>query len=272
MKKFRNSILKFPRTFFKSIFDLPYYRVLNQRPIGKGILYLAVISLLSGFLSMVPFIANTQSDIALLTGIFTDKTPDFTIRDGILTVDGEGPLTIHEEPGKALVIVMDPEDETSLDSYFDFQTAVVMFSDRLHVRYAGLERDFHYATYLTEAVNKEDLVNLFPLLQISILLFSFFFVGYILMTRFLAALVAALAARVASLLSRKPQMNLLRLFNLACYASTLPSILATILYVFSIQLQFADLIYILIIMLYVWWAVQRIHSAEPKDSPESYVN
>ncbi|MFO7636835.1 MAG: DUF1189 family protein [Clostridia bacterium] len=262
MKKARNGFLKFPRTFLKTLYDLDYYRILDKLPLKKGILYLIMVSVISGIIAMIPFLSATNRDIEKLTEIFTYDSPAFSIEEGRFRVEGQSPVTVHEQPGKDFIIVMDQEDATSIPTYREYRTAVVFFSDSLYIKYTNLSRNLDYDSLFVESVDKEDFLVLFSLFRISFVFFALFFVLYMIITRFIGAFIIAFLARTVAIFTKKPRMTLKRTFNLACYASTLPTILATAALVFSVQVMFADIIYVLFGLLYVWPAIKRIHSSD----------
>ena len=155
MKKFFRGLLKLPVTFYKTLIDFKYYKVLDKLPVSHAIGYIVVLSLLFSFIAVIPSAIDVSRSSKEFYRQYNEYAPDFQIVDGIMTTGTGSPVFMIDQPGKALVVVFDETDSVTPSSLDEYQSVLLIDSDSIYIKSPLTEQDMQYSTIFPADIDKE---------------------------------------------------------------------------------------------------------------------
>lgn len=257
MKKTTRGILKLPRTFIKALTDFKYYKTLDKLSRGQAVLYIVIVSLLLSIIAVIPSAIAVNKSMQEFQQMYEDFAPDFEIQDGRLILPEPGPAYMINDAGKAFVVVFDDTDSLSEFDFRDYESVLLLDSDSAFLRSPMGNQDVPYITIFPEGIDKEGFSGYLGLVKLTNIAFVvFYIITFILFNMLGVFFIAAVGNLMMSF--KKLPLGFGRSFGLACYAATLPVLIKTVMHVFSFNLRFFDIIFVLVGVLYFWNAGNQI--------------
>jgi len=268
MNKFLRGLLKLPVTFYKTLTDFGYYKVLDKLPVSRAIGYIVVLSLLFSFIAVIPSAISVSRSSKDFFREYNENAPDFQITDGVLTTGTGEPVFMIDQPGKALVVVFDETDTISPGNLNEYQSVLLADSDSIYLKTPLTEQDLPYATIFPVDMDKEGFGSYLGLVKIvNILFLGFYVITFILLNMLGAFFISSFGNLLLSF--KHIRLNFGKAYALACYSSTLPIIVKTLRHVLMINIMYFDIIYVLLGILYFWNAANKItQGLKPTPTPD----
>jgi len=257
MKKTSKGFLKLPQTFIKTLSDFKYYKTLDKLSRGKAILYIILISLLFSIIAVIPSAVGVSKSMQEFYDLYEAHAPNFVIEEGILTLPQPGPVYMINDYGKAFVVVFDDTDSLTELDFREYESVLLLDSDSVYLRSPVGNQEFPYSTIFPDGMDKENFSTYMGLIKLTNVIFTGLYIVLFILFNMLGAFFISAIGNLMMSFKRKP-LNFTRSFALACYASTLPIILKTIMHVFSLGIRYFDAIYVLVGVLYFWNAANII--------------
>ncbi|HTY13382.1 MAG TPA: DUF1189 domain-containing protein [Candidatus Omnitrophota bacterium] len=229
---------------------------LKRQPFFKAILYLFVIVLIFGTISVVPVVIDFNVWVTNAQALFRDKAPDFTFDRGELKVQGKMPVIVdRDKTGIVIIDTSGKSDESALDQY---ESGVLITRDKMINKKSRLEvRTYNFEAIKDWKFTKSDVAKWLPLLRWFSAAIVFFALGgafvFKLLDAFILALIGLLACRIMDF-----KLSFNDLYKFGIYYLTLPIILQTLLAVTGIEAPYFTLIYFLAALGYLIAAVNAL--------------
>ncbi len=267
MKKFFRGLLKLPVTFYKTLTDFKYYKVLDKLPVSSAIGYIVVISLLLSFIAVIPSAVDISRSSKEFYDEYKENAPDFQIIDGRMTTGTGEPVFMIDQPGKALVVVFDETDTVTPSGLNEYQSVLLIDSDSIFIKSPLTSQDLLYTTIFPEDIDKESFTSYLELVNIvNILFLALYIMTFILLNMFGAFFISSFGNLLLSF--KRIRLSFRKAYALACYASTLPIVVKTLRHLFMINIMYFDIIYVLLGILYFWNAANNIMKDTLVKAPE----
>lgn len=267
MKKTTTRFINLPKTFIKTLTDFKYYKTLDKLSRGKAILYIILISLFFSIIAVIPSAIGVNKSMQEFNDLYEFNAPDFVIEEGILSLPQPGPNYMINDDGKAFVVVFDDTDSLTELDFREYESVLLLDSDSVYLRSPVGNQEFPYTALFPEGMDKEGFSTYMGLVKLTNVIFIALYIVLFILFNLLGAFFISAVGNLMMSFKRKP-LRFTRSFALACYASTLPIILKTIIHTFSINILYFDAIYVLVGVLYFWNAANIIMKETPKTDPE----
>lgn len=257
MKKFFRGLLKLPVTFYKTLTNFQFYKVLDKLPVSRAIGYIIVISFLMSVIAVIPSAIEVSNSSKDFYREYEQNAPDFKVVDGIMTTGTGEAVFMIDQPGKALAVVFDETDSVSPNSLNEYQSVLLFDSDSIYIKSPVTSQDMPYTVVFQEDIDKESFTAYLGLVNlINIAFIGLYILFFILMSMVGAFFISSFGNLLLTF--KRIRLPFGRAYALACYASTLPIFIRTIKNLFMINVAFFDIIYALIGILYFWNAGNAI--------------
>jgi hypothetical protein len=211
------------KQFFRSLYSPKDIASFRFQGIGKTILYVFFLTLLSVVPSVYYFSTAATTGMETVRKGIQDKLPDFTIEGGELKSDQQTPVTIEE---KGFTVIFDSSGSISPADLEDTNNALALLKNEF-VLIAGQQiQTYQYSMLNAMKITKTDLLDFLngmndmmyifiPLIFIFIYLFSSA-VKFIEIT-----ILAVFGLAIKNLIGRK--IHYRQLWRMAAYSVTLPT-------------------------------------------------
>lgn len=217
------------KQFIKSIYSPKDMALFRFQGIGKTILYVFFITLVSILPSIIYLSTATSTGINTAKEVFKDEIPSFSIENGVLNSESKVPITIKKDQ---FTIFLDSTGAVSEKEVQKEGNAFALLKDEFVFAAGGNIQTYPYSMLKgIQLTNKEVLqyidnidsmkVILLPVLSIMIFLFSSA-ASFIKVT-----LLAVIGLLLRNLLGRKLHYG--HLWRLSAYSITLPTVFFTIM-------------------------------------------
>jgi hypothetical protein len=262
MRKSTRGFLKLPETFYKALTSFKYYKTLDKLNRGQAILYIVVISLLLSIIAVIPASISINNSMREFTALYEANAPDFMIEDGRMTIGRPAPVYMIDDEGKGFVVVFDDTDTLTEADFREYESVLLLDSDSIFLRSPLGNQDMPYTMVFPDGIDKEGFSAYMWFVKLTNLIFiGLYIILFILLNLLGAFFISAIGNLLLSF--KRMSMRFTRSFALACYASTLPIILKTIMHVTSLNLQYFNAIYVIVGVLYFWNAGTLIMKSQP---------
>lgn len=208
------------KQLYTSIYSPKTISTFRFQGIGKTILYVFILSLLSMIPSSYYLTSELSAAIKGFDQTLRDDLPDFQIIDGELTSESNEPIEIKKDQ---FIIILDATGAFGAEEIENKQNAIGILKDQFVFAANGQSQSYEYSL-LNMSISKQELINLskefsqllpivITILIILMLLFGAF-VKFIEVT-----ILALIGLALKNSLQRK--LNFKQLWILSAYASTL---------------------------------------------------
>lgn len=277
--------------FFKkirySIFKIEKYPEMATEGFGKAIGYIAKLVVVLAIILAIWTVYQTYEMINEGKGYVESQFPDFSYKDGMLTVDSQESITIDNERFGKIIIDTNTDSEEEINNYVNeinnYGAGALILKERVILNNITMigETSYNYKEAL-ESMNlteftKQDLINYISSSKINNVYFSIFitlfiysFAMYFINTLWYAVIISIVGYLAMFVL--KMRMRYVALFNMSIYALTLSTILNIIYLLITIftnfTIEYFSVMYITVATIYLLAAILIINSELIKKQAE----
>jgi hypothetical protein len=243
----------FPKIYY-SIAGFGSYRYfIKQRP-GKAVVYLLLLTLILGIVSLVPIVSDYNNVINGFINSFDTKVPEFTLKNGELNVEGKMPIIINDGGSTTIIDTSGKTDESILDNY---DNVILITRDKMIQKTFANQRVTSFSALQGFTMNKENVKRLLPLLKWGTVLIIIFGTIFFICGKFISALLISLIGLIINS-SKKAKLTYKAVFQISAYSLTLPLFVGTLLNLIPFNVPYLWLIFYLLSSVYVWGAINSI--------------
>ena len=188
--------------------------------IGKTILYVFILSLLSTLPTAIYFSSSLSEGLRSFDETLRDDLPTFTIENGVLSTDSEKPVEIKKD---GFFIILDDTGAYSVEEMESKENAIGILSDSFVFAANGQAQTYEYSL-LNMNLTKEDIMEissqfnqLLPIVLSIMIVVMYLFGAFV---KFVEITILALFG-MAFKNSLQRKVNFKQLWVLSAYATTL---------------------------------------------------
>lgn len=246
------------KQLFKSIYSPKDIALFRFQGIGKTILYVFFLTLIS----ILPSVIYLST--ALTTGVETSRTiinkelPDFSIENGRLNAETKVPITLIKDD---FSIILDPTGAISANDVEDEGNAFAMLEDEFVLTAGGRTDTYPYSMLEGLNISKGDLLEFINTISgmkwviipvVSVFIYLIASAGSFIEVTVLALIGLALK----NLLGRK--LNYRQLWRMAAYSETLPTLFFTIMAAIKTTVPNSFMINWFVVIIVLYLAISEI--------------
>ncbi|MFJ5715384.1 DUF1189 domain-containing protein [Neobacillus sp. NPDC093127] len=248
----------------KSIYSPKDIALFRFQGIGKTILYVFLLTLISILPSIIYLSTALTTGIDSARTIISKELPDFAIKNGQLSADTLVPVTSNQDD---FTIILDPTGTISDADVENEGNAFAMLKDEFVLTAGGQSNIYPYAMLQGLNFSKEDLLKFIDTIAgnrgIIIPLFSLFIYLVSSAASFVEVSVLALIGLVLkNLLGRK--LTYRQLWRLAAYSETLPTLFFTVMAAIKTSVPNSFMINWLVVIIVLYLAINEIPRPKKK--------
>ncbi|MFJ5621390.1 DUF1189 domain-containing protein [Peribacillus loiseleuriae] len=242
------------KQFILSLYSPKDIASFRNQGIGKTILFVFFLSLVSIIPSAIYFSTAISASIPAIQSTFTEDLPDFTIKNGILTDTSEKPVIIEKNN---MTIYMDDSGEiTAQQIARESITAIGFLQNELVFTTGGEIQTGPYSLLEGQSISNKDIekmldtaTSLLPVAIVILVLAMFLFTSALLFIK--VSIFAMFGLLFNNLLGRG--LSYRHLWRITAYSITLPTIFFTIMAAFQTVVPYGSIInwFVTIIILYL---------------------
>ncbi|WP_062355826.1 DUF1189 domain-containing protein [Bacillus kwashiorkori] len=244
------------KQFFKSLYSPKDIASFHSQKMGKTILYIFLISILT----TVPIVLNIHSIVNNFIGdtkdIIIDEVPNFHITDYELQMDESEPVTINAD-GVTLLF-----DNSKLMTEVDIEKNTIKFvKDGVIADIDGTTDSFTYASLELNDINKNTMVEILNLVDSSLPIITMivFFIAYLIFTagNFIKVSVLGLLSLIL-VSSFRLDLKYGNVWKISAYSITLPITFFAIMNSFGATVPFGGAINWGVSLLMIFLALKEL--------------
>lgn len=215
--------------FYKSLFSPKDIALFRFQGIGKTILYVFFLTLLS----IIPTVFYSSTAIVdslnAVDETIDSELPDFQIKDGELLTDQEAPVTINKN---GFAIIVDSTGTVKPSAFSNSDNTIALLKNDIYIIAAGQEQSYPYSMLTNGTLTRESLSDylasaksLVPIIIPLIAIVIYIFTAGI---RFIEISILALIGLLIKNALRK-NLQYRHLWRMSAYSITLPAVFFTIM-------------------------------------------
>jgi hypothetical protein len=246
------------KQFYKSIYSPKDIALFRFQGIGKTILYVFLLTLISILPSVIYLSSALTTGIETSRTIFNKELPDFSIEDGHLNAETKVPITLNKDD---FSIILDPTGAISPNDVKDEGNAFALLEEEFVLAAGGRADPYPYSMLEGLIITKGDLMEFINEISgmkwiiipvISLFLYLFASAGSFIEVTILALIGLALK----NLLGRK--LNYRQLWRMAAYSETLPTLFFTIMAAIKTTVPNSFMINWFVVIIVLYLAINEI--------------
>lgn len=241
------------KQFYKSTYSPKDIALFRFQGIGKTILYVFFLTLISILPSIFYLSTALSTGIDSTREVIKDELPSFSINNGQLTSKTDVPITIQKDH---FTIILDPTGAVKEKDVQDTENAFALLKDKFVFVAGGNIQSYPYSMLEGLHITKSgflDFINTLDSVRVIIIPFLSVFIYLFSSTAsFIEVTVLALMGLALKNLSRR-KLNYRQLWRMAAYSETLPTLFFTIMTAIKTPVPNSFLInwFVAIIVLYL---------------------
>lgn len=217
------------KQFIKSLYSPRDIALFRFQGIGKTILYVFLLTLLSIIPTVTYLSSSMVNGVNLAQSTIDNELPDFTIENGLLSSQETSPVVITRDH---FSIIFDSTGEMSTDELEQMQNGMALLKHDFAIITGGVLDTYSYSMVSDLVITKSDvaefLANFDSLLVIIIPIFIVVIYIFSSGVKFIEVTVLALLGlALKNILGRNVQYR--QLWRMAAYSVTLPTVFFTIM-------------------------------------------
>lgn len=253
--------LNFWTKVISSVEGIKHFKDVLKETVGKSVLYLLLIALLLGVVGSIRGAVDFNNETSKLIQMYNDKWPNFELKDGELTVEGNMPMVLSQDNDN--YVIVDTTNNTSPDVLNSHSKGLLILKDKMIEKKNEVQTQvIDFKSFQGMTINKDVVNNYLPLIKV---ITPFIFIGTILWY-FLGGLLSALLLALFALIINaifKTDLKYGQLYSLSIYALTTPLIIDVIFKIFSIQhFSYYWLFYHVIAFGYICFALNKLKNSK----------
>lgn len=220
------------KQLYVSIYSPKMISTFRFQGIGKTILYVFILSLLSTLPTAIHFSNSLSEGIRSFDETLRDDLPSFTIENGVLSTDSEKPVEIKKD---GFFIILDDTGAYGVEEMETKENAIGILSDKFVFAANGQAQTYEYSL-INMTISKEDIMEvssqfnqLLPIVLTIMIVVMYLFGAFVKFIEITALALFGLAFKNS--LQRK--VNFKQLWVISTYATTL----ATLFFIIMDSLQ-----------------------------------
>ncbi|MGG1677428.1 DUF1189 domain-containing protein [Neobacillus sp. NRS-1170] len=213
--------------FIKSIYSPKDIALFRFQGIGKTILYVFFLTLISVLPSIIYLSTALSTGIDSARSIIKDEFPAFSINNGQLSAQTKVPVTINKED---FTVILDPTGTIEAADVEEEGNAFALLKDEFVFSSAGQSESYQYT--MLKKMTKDDLLNFIDTIRglkgIIIPVLSVFMYLFSSAASFIeVSILALIGLALKNLAGRK--LTYRHLWRMAAYSETLPTLFFTVM-------------------------------------------
>lgn len=251
----------FRHKFAYSFSNFTAYKEFLLQGLGKSIFYIFLVTLIFSTIANLKTIYTLNSQISDVQATFLQSSPQFELKNGILSVDSSQPIYYKHDDE---VLIVDTNDTTNSSVLNAYENGIFMNSEEVILRQ-------NYTTMQTISFKDwDDLIvtnkTVQNMLSISKILIPIFLLILNPIFSFIECLVSVflllgpLCISISSIMGVK--LNYSKSCTLSFYAMTLPLLLESLLSVAGIVIPEFSAIFYIVTLIYCGLAIKEIKNTD----------
>ncbi|MDZ5470976.1 DUF1189 domain-containing protein (plasmid) [Bacillus sp. 31A1R] len=217
------------KQFTKSLYSPKDIALFRFQGIGKTILYVFLLTLLSVIPTVTYFSMTMVNGLEAAQSTINDEIPSFVIENGSLSSEQTEPVEIHEND---FSIIFDSTGKIQQDDLKTVDNGIALLQKDFIVVTGGTLDAYSYSMFTDLVITKDDFIKFLDTLDslLAIIIPIFIIVIYIFSSgiKFIeVSILAAIGLVLRSMTQRNLQYR--QLWRMAAYSVTLPTIFFTIM-------------------------------------------
>lgn len=243
-----------------SVEGIKHYQYILKETGGKAIIYLLLMSLLVGAIASIRSSVDVNNEISKFIQVYNNKCPNFEIKNGELSVEGNMPMVLSRDNNN--YVVVDTTNQTNPDVLDSYNQGILILKDKIIQKKNGAQTQVTNFKSLNGMTIDKKLINEYlPFIKIVI---PFIFIGRMLWY-FIGGLLSSLFLALFALIVNggfKTNLTYGKLYSISIYALTTPFIIDMIFKIFNINhFSYYWLVYHIIAFAYICFALYRARSS-----------
>ncbi|MCH1624946.1 DUF1189 domain-containing protein [Fredinandcohnia quinoae] len=226
------------KQLIKSLYSTKDMAKFRFQGIGKTILFVFLLSLISAIPSGLYMSTGLVNGINSLQTIFEDEIPSFTIENGTLSSALKEPFIRENDQ---FVFIIDSSGYTTVKNLQEYENALALIQDEVIIRTNNQSQTIDYQMFEGVLMNEEDVVQLIHTFEslMPIMLTVMMIIMYLVIS-FISFLQVAILAILGLILKNVLGLRLKyrHTWILAAYSMTIPTIFFTIMAALDIQVPY----------------------------------
>lgn len=232
------------KQFWYSLYSPKTISKFRLQKIGKTIFYLFLLAILYTLPGFFSFEKAVRLQVNNASDLLQENIQTISLNKGILTINDNKPF---ERKIGDYNYAFYPNETNLPSSIKKDKYAITVLKDRVVIKTITGEQDYPYPSLDTTEINKEDVSNFINNVKqaLPVFMFALFFLFY-LGSCFFIFIVATILAFVTALFNSNKQLSFRQRFAMVAYSLTLPTVIYFILGLFSINIPFQTILFIII--------------------------
>lgn len=249
-----NSRLNLYKRFISSINGFNGYRQLLYESAGKAVLYVFLLTLLLGIVTVIQPIREIDKGVSLFAESFEKQVPDFELNNGILTVNGKMPVIIKSEDMTIIIDTSEGADQSILD---DYDNAILLTKTQMIQKNYSNVYSRSFDSFKGIVIDKETFRHTLPYVKAIIVFFLILSIFVFIAGRYLSALAISIVGLIINA-SARANLTFMSIYRISLYSMTLPLIVCTILNLAGVINIVPLLLFYTVSCIYTWGAITSI--------------
>lgn len=249
-----NTRLNLYKRFINSINGFNGYRQLLYESAGKAVLYVFLLTLLLGAVSIIQPIREIDKGVTLFADNFEKEVPNFELNNGVLTVEGKMPVIIKSEEMTIIIDTSENADQSILD---DYDNAILLTRTQMIQKNYSNVYSASFDSFKGIIIDKEAFRHALPYVKGIIVCFLVLSIFVFIAGRYLSALLISVVGLIVNS-SFKANLHFMDIYRISLYSMTLPLIICAILNLTGIINIVPLLLFYIISCVYTWGAITSI--------------
>ena len=271
----------FFKKLWNSITKIEKYPEMAAQGLGKAFTYICKVVAILAIILCLGMIYQAYQMLQEGISYLQNEFPEFSYKDGILTVNSETPITISAEDSYVGETIIDTstEDKEIVNQYIeqveDYGDGIIVLKDRVIVKNGAITGtiEYEYKQMLEQMginefqkqdvinyINSSQILNIYVSIFITIFVYSF---AMYLLTTLSNAVFLAVFGYLTTWIA-KIRMRFVAVFNMAVYSLTLSTILNMIYIAINIfipfNMEYFQVMYVTVAAIYLIAAIFLLKS------------
>lgn len=245
--------------FSKSLYDFKSYISFKKESTGKAFLYLFLMSLLIGLISIIRPIYQVNNAFKIGKEEFNNSIQELNFKNGVLEVKSSKPISIMED-SFALIVDTDSE-EADPDKIKGYPNAMLFYKDVAYFKSNWKVQQINYDEIQNLEINKQDVNKYIGIMKsVVYVCIAFMPIGIFIKNMFTALIIALFALVIGAI--QKNEQSFGDMYKLSIYALTLPSLVSLLNSSTGMKIPHFYSLYCLIAIIYMWFVIKAIKEQE----------
>lgn len=250
--------------FYKSIYSPKDIATFRFQGIGKTILYVFLLSLLSILPSVIFISSSISTGIDSVRAVIHDELPSFSIKNGQLSAKTSVPITINKNH---FTIILDPTGAVTPKELDGSDNTFAILKNEFVFVAGGKAENYAYSMLNGTSVTSKDILHFVDMVNgvkgIFIPVIAFILYLFTSAASFIeVSILALIGLWLKNVAGRK--LNYRQLWRMAAYSETLPTLFFTIMSAIKTNVPWSFFINWFIVILILYLVINEI--PKPKNA------